>query len=39
MLSRLWAKRLFDSSASHAFVAASSVDALGLEVENLDDPL
>ena len=39
MLSRLWAKILFDSGASHYFVAASSVDVLGLEVETLDEPL
>ena len=39
MLSRLWAKILFDFSASHSFVAASSVDVLGLEVETLDEPL
>ena len=38
-LSRLWAKILFDSSASHSFVTASSVDVLGLEVETLDEPL
>ena len=30
LLSRLWAKILFDSSASHSFVAASCVNALGL---------
>ena len=39
MLSRLWVKILFDSSASHSFVAASSVDVLGLEVETLDELL
>ena len=39
MLSRLWAKILFDYGASHSFVAASSVDVLGLEVETLDEPL
>ena len=39
MLSRLWAKILFDSSASHSFVAASIVDVLGLEMETLDEPL
>ena len=39
LLSRLWAKILFDSSASHSFVAASSVDVLGLEVETLEEPL
>ena len=36
---RLWAKILFDSGASHSFVAGTSVDVLGLEVETLDDPL
>ena len=39
MLSCLWAKILFDSSASHSFVAASSVDVLGLKVETLEKPL
>ena len=39
LLSHLWAKILFDSGASHSFVAASSVDVLGLEVETLDEPL
>ena len=39
MLSRLWAKILFDYSALHSFVAASSVDVLGLELETLDEPL
>ena len=39
MLSLLWAKILFDSGASHFFVAASSVDVLGLKVETLDKPL
>ena len=39
MLSHLWAKILFDSGASHSFVAASSVDVLGLRVENLDESL
>ena len=34
-----WAKILFDYGASHSFVAASSVDVLGLEVETLDEPL
>ena len=32
-------KILFDSCASHSFVAASSVDVLGLEVNTLDEPL
>ena len=39
LLSRLWAKILFDSIASHSFMVASSVDVLGLEVETLDEPL
>ena len=37
MLSRLWAKILCDSGASHSFVATSSVDVLGLEVETLEE--
>ena len=39
LLSRLWAKILFDSSVSHSFVVASNVDVSGLEVETLDEPL
>ena len=39
LLSRLWAKILFDSGASHSFVTTSIVDVLGLEVETLDEPL
>ena len=39
LLSRLWAKILFDSGALHSFVVASSVDVLGLEVETLEDLL
>ena len=39
LLSRLWAKILVDSSASHSFVVASNVYVLGLEVETLDAPL
>ena len=39
MLSRLWAKILFDYDASHSFVAASSVDVLGIKVETLDELL
>ena len=39
LLSRLWAKILFDYSASHSFFAASSVDVLRLEVETWDEPL
>ena len=38
MLSRLWAKILFDSGAVHSFVVTSSVDVLGLEVETLEEP-
>ena len=30
---------LFDSGASHSFIAASCVRVLGLEVETLDEPL
>ena len=39
LLFRLWARVLFDSGASHSFIAASCVRVLGLEVENLDEPL
>ena len=39
LLSRLWARVLFDSSASHSFIAASIVIELGLEVETLEEPL
>ena len=39
MLSRLRAKILFYSGASHFFVIASSVDVLGLEIETLDELL
>ena len=39
MLSRLWAKILFDYGASHSFLVKSSVDVLGLEVETLDELL
>ena len=39
LLSRLWAKILFDSSALHSFVDASSVEVLGLEVETLEESL
>ena len=39
LLSRLWAKILFDFGALHSFMAISSVDVLGLEVETLDEPL
>ena len=39
LLSRLWARRLFDFGASHSFIAASCVRELGLEVETLENPL
>ena len=39
LLSRLWARVLFDSSASHSFIAASVVIKLGLEVKALEEPL
>ena len=39
LLLHLWARVLFDSSASHSFVAASCVKDLGLEVETLENPL
>ena len=39
LLSRLWARVLFDSGASHSFIAASFVIELGLEVETLEEPL
>ena len=39
LLSRLWARVLFDSGASHSFIAASCVTELGLEVETLEEPL
>ena len=32
LLSRLWARVLFDSSASHSFIVASCVNVLGLKV-------
>ena len=38
LLSRLWAKILFGSGASYSFIAASSVDVLGLEVKTLEEP-
>ena len=38
LLSHLWARVLFDSSASHSFSAASCVRELGLEVETLEKP-
>ena len=39
LLSRIWARVLFDSGASHSFIAASVVIELGLEVETLEEPL
>ena len=39
LLSRLWARVLFNSDASHSFIAASVVIELGLEVEALEEPL
>ena len=39
LLSRLWARVLFDSGASHSFIVASVVIELGLEVEALEKPL
>ena len=38
-LSRLWARVLFDSGASHSFIAALVMIELGLEVETLEEPL
>ena len=38
-LSRLWARVLFDSGASHSFITVSAVIELGLEVETLEEPL
>ena len=39
MLYRLWARILFDSGASHSFIAASCERELGLEVETLEKSL
>ena len=39
LLSRLSARVLFDSDASHSFIAASVVIELGLEVETLEEPI
>ena len=39
LLSCLWARVLFDSGASHSFIAASCVNILGLKVESLEKPL
>ena len=39
LLSCLWARVLFDSSALHSFIVGSVVRELGLEVETLKKPL
>ena len=39
LLSRLWARILFDYGASHSFIAASCVRELGLEVETLEEQM
>ena len=39
MLSRRWAKILFDYGALHSFITASCVRGLGLEVETLEKSL
>ena len=39
LLSHLWTRVLFDSSASHSFIVASYVKILELEVETLENPL
>ena len=39
ILSRLWARVLFDSGASHSFIVASCVNVLGLKVESLEKSL
>ena len=39
LLSHLWARILFDSGASHSFIAASRVRELGLVVETLEEPM
>ena len=39
LLSRLWARILFDSGASHSFIVVSCVRELGLEVETLKEPM
>ena len=36
---RLWERVLFDSGASHSFIAALVMRELGLEVETLEEPL
>ena len=39
LLSCLWARESFDSSASHSFIATSCGKDLGLEVETLEESL
>ena len=39
MLFCLWARVLFDYGASHSFIIASCVEALGLEVKTMENPL
>ena len=39
LLFNLWARVLFDSSASHSFIIALCVKELSLEVETLEKPL
>ena len=39
LLSRLWARILFDYGASHSFITASCVRDLVLEVETLEEPM
>ena len=39
LLSRMWARILFDYDASHSFIAASFVRELGFKVETLENPL
>ena len=39
LLSRLWARILFYSGASHSFIDASCVEELGLKVETLEKSL
>ena len=39
LLSRLWARILFDYGASHSFIAASFVRELDLEVETLEESM
>ena len=38
LLSHLWARVLFDSGASHSFIAVSVMIELSLEVETLEKP-